>query len=739
MNLTRFFEWKLAMHLFRQCCLLLMLSLLQTQLVLADSAAITQFEFSALAGNQLQIMLQLNSQVSAPKLFQTDNPARLVIDFENVKSNLAQKNFSIKQAGVDSAFVIEASGRTRVVLNLQDNLPYESRLDGDKFYLILKPSKLAALNQLKQMPAPARDSAITRFLPEQVLKSLDFRRGPNGEGKIILGLSAANTVVDAKQANGKLVLNLVNTQLPEVLAKRFDVSDFATPVQKFDAVQQGRNLVITVSTNNDNYDYSSYQTDNLLTIEFRPLSTAEKDAQQKDKFPYVGNKLSLNFQDIEVRSVLQILADFTDLNIVAADSVAGNVTLRLNDVPWDQALELILKSKGLAKRQSGNVIMVAPVAEIMKIEQEELDSKKVFEELEPLKTENIQINYAKASEICNVLMGLGNFNQGGQSGAGGGSVGTGMSAAAGGCGSSSMMNQAAQGGGSQAPGGAMRILSPRGAAIIDARTNTIIIKDTSKALEDIRKMIKLLDVPVRQVLIEARIVVANTSFARQLSVKFGANSKQTGYTKTDGLAELGYTMKAATAVATGGMSTLGMTLASGANYLLDLEIQAMQSDGLGEQMANPRVMTTDRVKATITQGVQIPYSTQTANVINTNFKDAVLQLDVTPQITPGGSVIMELDITRDSQGKNVITGGQENVAIDKRGIKTKVQVDDGETVVLGGVYEANYSDTKNTVPWFADLPIVGWLFRENAKKDDKTELLVFVTPKIVKPALMGNH
>jgi len=600
-----------------------------------------------------------------------------------------------------------------------------------RFLLLIGFCLQISLGVANEMPSKNKD-AVNRFLPQQLLKSVDFRRGLKGEGLILLSLSAQNTVVDSQQANGGMSLNLLNTKLPDSLSNHFEVSDFATPVKSFIVTQQGQNVSINIALNTENYEYSSDQTNQLLTIAFRPINAAEKELQQRDNKVYRGNKLSLNFQDIEVRSVLQILADFTELNIVAADSVAGNVTLRLNDVPWDQALDLILKAKGLAKRQSGNVIMVAPVAEIMKLEQEELDAKKVFEELEPLKTENIQIHYAKAVEICNVLMGLGNLSQGGQSGAGGPTPSP--MTLSGGCGSSSGVT--GQNGQTNV---ATRLLSPRGAAIIDARTNTLIIKDTLQALDEARNMIKLLDVPVQQVLIEARIVVANTSFARELGMKFGANTKATDYKKMDGLAELGYTLQAASAVATGGMSTLGMTLASGANYLLDLEIQAMQGDGLGEQMANPRVMTTDRVKASITQGVQIPYTTQTANIINTNFKDAVLQLDVTPQITPGGSVIMELDITRDSQGKNVVTGGQENVAIDKRGIKTKVQVEDGETVVLGGVYESNYMDNKNSVPWFGELPVLGWLFRDNFKRDDKTELLVFVTPKIVKSVFSASN
>jgi len=706
---------------------------------LAEESSIVNLEFSTLTGNQVQVQLEMNGPVTEPKIFLTDNPARIALDFIDVKSNLAKKTFPINQGAAGTAYVVEASGRTRVIINLVEKVPYETKIEGNKFYVLLKSvGAQMSVNKLEQERS-VKDSAISKFLPEQTIKSLDFRRGPNGEGRILVGLSAANTVVDAKQSGGKVFLRILNSHLPESLAKNFDVSDFATPVQKIDVGSQGENVNITVTPNNDNYEFSSYQADNLLTVEFRPLTSAEKEELKKEKFPYTGEKLSLNFQDIEIRSVLQILADFTELNIIAADSVAGNVTLRLNDVPWDQALELILKSKGLDKRQNGNVVMVAPVAEIMKIEQEALDSRKITEQLEPLKTESIQINYAKASEICGVLMGIGNNNLGGQSGGAGGATAGGGSSG-GGCGGGSggqgQMQAGGAGGGAVGAGGgssSLRLLSQRGVAIIDARTNTIIIKDTSKALEDVRKMIKLLDVPIRQVMIETRIVVANTDFSRQLGVNLGVGSQASLQDATSG--SIGSSLTGLVAAGSGNASTVVMTLASGVNNLLDLEIQALQTTDQGEQISNPRVMTTDRVKATILQGVQIPYTTQTANVINTNFKDAVLELDVTPQITPGGSVIMDLVINADSQGATITTGGQQNVAINKRGLTAKVQVEDGETVVLGGVYQTVFDDSYTSVPWFGDLPGIGWLFKSNQKTDTKKELLIFVTPKIVKSSL----
>lgn len=707
-------------------------------IVLAEDNSLTNLEFSSLAGNQVQIQLEMAGPAAIPKIFETDNPSRIALDFAGVRNNLAKKSFPINQGAAGTIYVVEAAGRTRVIVNLLEKVPYDTKIEGNKLYVTLHSTgTITAANLAPQASSAIKDTAISKLLPTQTIKSIDFRRGANGEGRILLTLSSTNTVIDTKQTAGKVVLNFLNTQLPESLNKSFDVSDFATPVQKLDAVPSGDNVKISITPNSGNYEYSSYQTDNLLTVEFKPLSPAEKEALQKEKFPYIGNKLSLNFQDIEIRSVLQILADFTELNIIAADSVAGNVTLRLNDVPWDQALELILKSKGLAKRQNGNVVMIAPVAEIMKIEQEELDSKKVYEELEPLKTENIQINYAKSAEICSVLMGVGNTSQGGQSGAGGSSGGS--------CGGSSGPQATAPGQSGQNDGG-MRLLSSRGTAIVDARTNTLIIKDTIKALEDVRKMIKLLDVPVRQVLIESRIVIADTSFAQDLGTKFGIAQKanvnsgtQYGMTASGVetsensaiLSDLG------TALAASSGGALALTLARGADYLLNLEISALQDDGKGELVSNPRVMTSDRVQASIKQGVQIPYQTQSqAGGPVTQLVDAVLELNVIPQITPSGSVIMQLDIKKDSPGTPLATGGNATVPIDTRQLKTKVQVEDGETVVLGGIYESTIQESSSTVPWLVDLPAIGWMFKKNVKNDTKKELLIFITPKVVKEAAL---
>ncbi len=722
--------------------LVALIMLLQSGLLEAAGKTIDSIQFSTLAGNKIQLELGMNSPVVEPKIFQTDNPARIALDFPGVKSDLAKKSFPVNQGVANTVYVIEAGNRTRVIVNLTDSVNYKTRANGNKFYLVLDAAKSIASTE-KVIKKQLKQSNISRLIPRQVIKGVDFRRGSQGEGRLLLELSNPNTVIDIKERGGKVVLHFLNTKLPDVLAKRYDVIDFATPVQTIDAERRGNGTVITVATVDGNYDFSSFQSEGLLTVEFRALSPEEKAAQIKDKFPFTGAKLSLNFQDIEVRSVLQILADFTELNIIASDSVGGNVTLRLNDVPWDQALALVLKSKGLAKRKSGNVIFVAPTAEITKMEEAELAAKKIVQRLEPLKTEYIQINYAKAEDIQAILTGQ-NVVQASTTG-------------------SSQSNQASGSGtqvsnntNTQNTTGANRaygLLSNRGKAIVDSRTNTLIIKDTARYLEEIHKLIKLLDIPVRQVLIESRIVIANTDFIRDLGVKFGVakNNSNIGSGKrftlgggsgtaaTSSLADL---TSALTATSGG---ALAMTLARGANYILNLELTALQTNNEGEILSNPRVMTSNLVKATIKQGIQIPYQTVSQNGTVTQLVDAVLQLDVTPQITPNGSVIMNLDIKKDAPGLFALstgggtTGTGSAVPIDTRQVTTTVQVDDGETVVLGGIYEGNSTTSQVKVPWFADLPGIGWLFTQNKNKDiRKKELLIFVTPKIVKNALSVN-
>lgn len=747
--------------------------------VWVDDKAITDVKFSSLSGDKVQIELALNGAVDTPKVFQTNNPARISLDFADIHSNLDKKMYKVNQGAVKAVHVVEAAGRTRVVINLSETASYDLDVADNKVKVVLEPLasvgseynlkspklKKKAKPGLKKKndskgsknvvkPLSLKNKAKLRksnLFPEQAIKNIDFRRGPKGAGRLLIKLSSTNTVVDMKEQGGKVILNFLNTKLPGRLAKNYDVSDFATPVQSIDAQAKGNGVSLTVSLGGGHYDYSSYQSDGMLAVDFIPLSMAEKKAMLKSKFPYSGKKLTFNFQDIEVRSVLQILADFTGLNIVAADTVGGNVSLRLNDVPWDQALDLILKSKGLAKREMGNVVLVAPSKEITKIEKEELEAKKVIQQLEPLRTEYLQINYAKAEDILQLLTGsnvVKSVTQLNESSSGSGS----KSGLSGDFGGFSGNNSSSRGSRSTESSEMQGMLSARGSATVDGRTNTIIVKETAKQLEDIAEMIKILDVPVRQVRIEARIVTADTSFAQEIGVRFGiAKAAQVGSGKvfamgagqntygelvpdSDGsfvsvpdgagyLVDLG-----ANAISGHPVGALGMTLARAADYVLNLELSALENNNRGEILANPRVMTSDREIAYIKQGIQIPYTTVSQDGTQTELIDAVLELNVTPQITPDGDVIMDLLIKKDSP--DVATGG-----IDKREIDTMVRVRDGETIVLGGVYEGNSGNDVYKVPFLADLPGVGFLFQKKVESERKKELLIFITPKIVKNTL----
>ncbi len=715
----------------------------------ASGLEIKKLNFAALSGEKVQMQLEMSGPALAPKVFQTDNPARIALDFAGVKSGLKQKNFPVNKGAASDVYVIEAAGRTRVVINLVESVPYETQIIGNKVLITLKESNASAdapppATSVEPLPAAApaavrqdqpddsgKGSVIARLLPQQMIRDIDFKRGAGGEGLLVVKLANPNTIVDAKEKGGKVVLKFLNTKLPKALNKRFDVSDFATPVQKIDAMTRGTNTEIVITTADGNYDYSSFQEKGTLIVDFRPMTEAEKEAEIKKKFPYVGDKLSLNFQDIDVRSVLQILADFTELNIVASDTVAGNVTLRLNDVPWDQALELILKANGLSKRESGNVVLVAPTEEITKLEEEELAAQKVEEQLEPLRTEYIQINYAQAEDIRSMLLG--------------GTSSTAVAAA------SPSTTSATAGVSTVATG---RLLSPRGIATVDVRTNRLIVKDTADRMEEIRALIELLDVPIRQVMIESRIVIASKDFAKDIGVRFGvAKGAFVGSNKFAALGGRGQNVLTSNALngttpiveipdnnalvdlAAAGIGAnppfaLGLTLARAADYVLNLELSALENENKGEIIANPRVMTSDRVTAYIKQGIQIQLTTPgTGETPPTQvLTDALLELNVTPQITPNGSVIMELKIKKDAP--DLGTGG-----INKREVSTTVQVDNGETIVLGGVYEGESGRDIYKVPLFGDLPLIGFLFRKNFESENKRELLIFVTPKIVKESL----
>ncbi|MDD2661216.1 MAG: type IV pilus secretin PilQ [Methylococcales bacterium] len=752
------------------------LFLFQISSVRANDLSITGVNVAALAGDRLQIQLEMNGAAVEPNVFHTDNPARIALDFSGVKNELNNKMIPVNQGAVRSIYVAEAANRVRVVVNLIESSPFETKVVGDKVLLTLTRAKINAPAKLNStidkpgMPVAAKtaNSVVAALIPEQIVSGFDFKRGDKGEGRILISLTNPNTVVDSKQEGGKVVINLLNTRLPENMAKRLDVSEFATPIKFIDTISSNQETTITVTTRNDLYDYSLFQSEGLLTIEFRPLSNEEKEVLDKTREKYTGARLSLNFQDIEVRSVIAILAEFTGQNIVAGDDVTGTITLKLDDVPWDEALDFIMMTQGLGKYETGNVTLISPLDKIKDYKKKQQETEAVVEELDPLVTEYIRINYAKADDFRNLLYGgstrtFGSCGVGrlsGTSSAGGGVSGSGMSTGmntgmntgmgAGmntGMNSSQNQNQAAGMNTSANKNGQFNLLSPRGSVVVDARTNTLIIRETTKQLEEIKKLIHKLDIPVRQVMIESRVVIANNNFAKTLGVRFGVagssinfnNPADTSTGVNNPINGTAVVDNALVSLATANpYGALGMTLARGADYVLNLELTALQDQGLGELVSNPRVMTSDRCQASIKQGFQVPYQSGASATTPSNiqFVEAVLQLDVLPQITPSGTVLMDLRITKDEPGTPLIPGGQP--PINTRQIYTNVLVKDGETVVLGGVFDGTLQNTTNSVPFLADIPGIGFLFKRTVNQNNKNELLIFVTPKIMTENAVRN-
>lgn len=750
-------------------CWIALLLLCQITSVTAGNLAISNIDVATVAGDKLQIQLELNGSAVTPKVFHTDNPARIAMDLVGVKNGLAKKMIPVNQGTVSGIYVAEAADRVRIVVNLTDSTPFETTVEGNKILLTLNSSGGGSSVASKPYyPEQDTHSAINTLMPEQVINGFDFKRGENGEGRILVALANPNTIVNSREEGGKVIVSFVNTRLPDNLMKRLDVSEFATPVKHVDANMNSRETTVTVSLQNSLYDYSLFQADGLLTIEFRPLTVAEKEVLDSKRIKYTGDRLSLNFQDIDIRSVIAILAEFTGQNVVAGDEVVGTITLKLDDVPWDEALDFIMMTKGLEKFETGNVTLIAPIGKIKEYKEKQKETEKVVEQLDPLVTEYIKINYARAENFRNLLNGLdtGAFGSCGSNNSGSGSSGSGANGIPPQgmlTGQNNQQNGVNSGGqGQNGQNDQFRILSSRGSAVVDARTNTLIIRETAKRLEEAKKLIRKLDVPVRQVMIESRIVIASNKFAKEMGVKFGAagfgsdGSTQFGIggKGTKGTPDTGSTTRTrdetgkitetstgepakidfsdtlvdlGAAVGAGSGGALALTLVKGADYVLNLELSALQDQGLGELVSNPRVMTSDRCQATIKQGVQIPYQTVSQNGTQTQLVDAALQLDVLPQITPSGSVVMALKITKDAPG-SITPGG---VGIDTRQITTNVHVMDGETVVLGGVFEGTQLNNTNKIPFFADLPGVGFLFKKTFKQDDKTELLIFVTPKII--------
>lgn len=657
---------------------------------LAQDPAITLTDigFSALPGDRVLITLTMSGPVTEPGLFSTDQPARIALDFPGTKSGLPKKSRSIGIGMAHSVKAIEAMGRTRVVINLVSLVPFDVEVEANRVMVTLESA--GAAKQAKKQAPPAQVLSGVR----RELTHIDFRRGPNGEGRVLVTLSDPSILVDSREEGGQVILDFLDSGVPEHLVRRLDVTDFATPVASVDTYPMGGDVHMAIAPLGE-YDYLSYQTGELFTIEFKPLTKEQKDDAKKRRLQYTGERLSLNFQDIEVRAVLQLLADFTDINFVTSDTVTGSLTLRLRNVPWDQALDIILKTKGLSMRQTGNVILVAPTEEIAAREQLELESRNKIAELAPLRSEFIQANYAKAGDLAALLKSKENS-----------------------------------------------LLSERGNVTVDERTNTLLIQDTVAKLEDIRRLIVKLDVPVRQVLIESRVVIANDDFSRDLGVRFGF----TGFGERGGL---GYSTGQDNIVeGPDGTSPPDLIVdlpagePSGAinfligrigDHLLRLELSAMQNEGRGEIVASPRVITSDKQEAIIKTGKEVPYTTVSQEGTQTEFKEAVLELKVTPHITPDDRILMDLAIKKDEPDFSREVQGVP--PLDKREINTKVLVDNGETVVLGGVFEQTNTSATEKVPFFGDLPYVGALFRQQQTQNQKQELLVFVTPKVLKSAL----
>jgi type IV pilus assembly protein PilQ len=658
------------------------------------AAALQSVGYSSLPGEKAQLVLTFSESIADFDSFAIDEPARIVLDFTDVTNQLDKKTQQVNIGLTKSVSTVEAGGRTRMVINLVKTTAYTIDHDDNVIMVTIdgeNPKASAVANGDRQV------------------SNIDFRRGENGEAQLTISLSDEGAAIDVHQERDTIVVDLVGVSLPEKLHRRLDVIDFATPVQMIDSEQRGGDTRLILSTSGK-FEHLAYQSEKTLMIEVKPV-VVDAQSAEKDQFGYKGEKLSLNFQNIEVRAVLQLLADFTGMNLVTSDTVQGNLTLRLKNVPWDQALDIILKTKGLAMRQNGNVMLVAPAAEISAREKQELESQRQLVELEPLYSELIEINFAKASELAAILES--------DSGSDGGVGVTGF-------------------------------ISERGSVTVDDRTNSLLLRDTADQLVQIRKLIEQLDIPVRQVLIESRIVIANNDFSKELGVRFGAskykesNSKYVTDIATSG--NLNATTQILNGEPVSGDDRLNVNLPvvnpAGSialalaklpfGQLLELELSAMQEEGKGEIISSPRVITSNQQMATIEQGTEIPYQeASSSGATSVSFKEAVLKLQVTPQITPDDRIVMDLEVNKDEVG-TVFLGVP---SIDTRSVKTQVLVDNGETVVLGGIYEQSKQKGSRRVPFFGDLPYVGFLFKTNTNSDTKRELLVFVTPKIIKDSL----
>lgn len=654
-------------------------------------------------GQGTEIRVTFNGIPSQPAAYQLEKPSRIVLDFEKAQQNLKQKNIAVSTKEATSVDVSSDAQRSRLIVNLANAGTLTTRVEGNTF--ILRINSATALT-----PTPIAIEPVKAQNTNKGIANIGFQRSRDGDGQVVVNLLANNTPVDIQQQGSKVVVRFLGYKLPNHLIRRLNVNDFATPVSTVDAYNDGSNGVVTIETVGA-YEYMAYQAEDKLTVNFkRPV--VNDDTKTRTSNSYTGQKVSLDFQDIDIRRVLQLLADFTNINLVAADSVTGNISLRLKDVPWDHALDIILKSKNLDKRQNGNVILIAPVTEFAKADAEEAKMLAQQVKLAPIHTEYIQLSYAKVEDIEKLITSNKSASNNTTSSSN----------------STDNSNES--------------LLSNRGSISIDKRTNTLIVNDTEPFIAKIRKMVALLDVAVRQVMVEARLVTADTNFSRDLGVKWGLQRNNPSFPSTPGSNTWGggkYSPSFDLGVDLGAKDVAG-TLSFGllkiSDYMLNLELSAMEADGYGEVLSAPKVLTGDKQKAYILRGDQLPYQTYSLDSgPKTEFKDVNLKLEVTPSITPDGKVQMTLRIEKDTVGELTDAG----YALKTNELETNVLVDNGETVVLGGIFDDNKSLQESKVPFLGNLPVVGNLFKSSVKKTYQSELLIFITPRIVNDTVSRNH
>lgn len=639
------------------------------------------------------VKIQLKQALTAvPGVFAVNNPPRIALDFPNTLNGLGKNVQAVDQGDLRNINVVQAGDRTRLVLNLGKPLGYDKKIEDGALVLTLQQNVASNATATSTHFAEPQANSV-----QHSLSNIDFKRGTNGEGKIVVDLSDTGIGIDLRKQGRSLIIDFLGTSLPDNLRKRYDATSFGTLVQTFDAVSEAGHARIVV-TPTGQWEHSAYQTDKQFVVEIKPIVEDPSKLVQGSRAGYTGEKLSLNFQNVEVRAVLQVIADFTGFNFITSDTVTGNLTLRLKDVPWDQALDIILQTKGLAMRKNGDVVWIAPRDEIMTKEKLAMESQAQIADIEPLQTESFQLNYAQATQVVIMLRG-----------------GTGGNAAA-------------------------SLLTKRGSAVIDKRTNTIFVQETASRLDQIRDLIRKVDIPVRQVLIEARIVDATDNFERDLGAKLGVGSNVSASVGGNSVSgSIGGALSGEGSTATNDTNAVSLPVSGSAISLmlynaartkfLNLELSASEADTKTKTISNPRVITADQTEATISKGLEIPYTTVSNAGTNVSFKDAVLSLKVTPQITPDDHIIMTLDINNDTNSGDAVNG---EPIIGTEQVHTQALVENGGTVVLGGIYNQVLTDTTTKVPLLGDIPLLGVLFRKTQKGDNRTELLVFISPHIIK-------